>query len=1053
MKQPLPYAGTAVSMMFISALAFAQPNNNGQLDMTEEFTTKYTVPFTMPDGIKLMADVFLPIVRDCLMVEMDTTITIFAMDLKIKTNIEIIQKNSQLIIYDSLCISNCNDTANDVWILRPRPEWFELPLIFTRTPYNKGGGYNECTGTSDNLGEGDAAGALMCLLGYGYVMEDMRGRYASDGVYIPMYSDSWEKSPYHPDYAHPADVLYFNNPTSQDPLNSNKHEDGYWSVKYIIDSLTGDVLGKYGVKPPVDGFVCNGSLGMFGGSALGNTQLQAAAAHPIDPFNRGLKGLLPIVASNEHQRFTGYQNGVFRERIITGWLKGQIMDLTEPEACLEDFGITVNDNDKQNTIHTPADYNLPDKFKVAELVTDYWSSYRPNSSALSALYPNSSGRPEMDASRAFIDGAGNGSMIGTYSRYMNMKVPVYHLTGWWDIFTDGQIETWHYSRWAMDSLYSILPSGPMRDYVLRLKKMQKIVIGPWAHQTIGQLTTGDMTYKENVIDITKVNPDEIDLNNLPINEALQSEFLTWFRYALNYNEYKTIGEPKFFIPESDRWQFLGTYFDLISQENDTMDIRIPSEDYKVPFVEFFNFLNGTGGLASIKAEVQSRKYPNLNLVIEFPIPALGYATLPGLDSTKIENITTPDYENDIPPFRFYFIGPVNDGIPENDNLANFWFPTDTFPLKNDVTFKSIFLHENNQLKWTAPANASDNYMIYLHDPDDPVKTVGGGNMIVKNPNGDGRNSQGQMNLAEASVINLTMDREGVIKFETPLLDTSVSVIGFPVANIWAKTAPAGTVNGETDTDFNVRILDVYPDGREFFVVEGTVNARARNYARTVADYPIRDFKYTVGGDGIPFYPADTVAFSNIKANQLYEYRFKMMPLGYVWGKNHKIKILISSSNHPRYQSNANIPLENGEFFRRYPMDGRSYNYNGSDMYPRKAVQRIAISATHPSRIELPVFTGDITAVKEPEKEKVYANATVYPNPAQNSFYIYMGEYGNYSFSVFNVMGQKVQTGKFKQKIAVNISGYHEGVYFVEITDRASLKSWKRKMVVALDGRY
>ena len=42
-----------------------------------------------------------------------------------------------------------------------------------------------------------------------------------------------------------------------------------------------------------------------------------------------------------------------------------------------------------------------------------------------------------------------------------------------------------------------------------LAKLQKLVIGPWAHQTISSLSTGDMNYKDNAAEITK-----FDLENL-----------------------------------------------------------------------------------------------------------------------------------------------------------------------------------------------------------------------------------------------------------------------------------------------------------------------------------------------------------------------------------------------------------------------------------------------------------------------------------------------------------------------------------------------------------
>jgi hypothetical protein len=110
--------------------------------------------------------------------------------------------------------------------------------------------------------------------------------------------------------------------------------------------------------------------------------------------------------------------------------------------------------------------------------------------------------------------------------------------------------------------------------------------------------------------------------------------------------------------------------------------------------------------------------------------------------------------------------------------------------------------------------------------------VGGANMIVRTPDGL-RDSQGQFNLVEWA--EYTMDRPGVIQFETEVLQDTLCVVGFPEATIYAKSNPSGVTSGPTDTDFFVRVVDVYPDGRELYVVEGCVNARARNYARSIVE--------------------------------------------------------------------------------------------------------------------------------------------------------------------------------------------------------------------------
>ena len=91
----------------------SQTNNNGQLDLITELSTVITVPFTMPDGVKLETDIYLPIISDSVVFSIGAY------------TIELIPKGTQLIIYDS--IGNTLNTNK-----------YQLPMIFTRTPYRKG---------------------------------------------------------------------------------------------------------------------------------------------------------------------------------------------------------------------------------------------------------------------------------------------------------------------------------------------------------------------------------------------------------------------------------------------------------------------------------------------------------------------------------------------------------------------------------------------------------------------------------------------------------------------------------------------------------------------------------------------------------------------------------------------------------------------------------------------------------------------------------------------------------------------------------------------------
>ena len=186
---------------------------NGEIDNLLEFCTPYSEEFVMSDSVKLMTDVYLPVMRDCLMVPISIELPellqgIFGDD-PIEYNLELIPRGTQYVIYDSL---------NG----QPNPNPYKLPMGLTRTPYDKG-----------DLNADEAP--IMNLLGYAFAKQDQRGRYASEGVYLPLTSDGLDKGVYHPNSQH---VLDGTDPN--DPKNGNRHEDGYDTKEYIKNRLMRD---------------------------------------------------------------------------------------------------------------------------------------------------------------------------------------------------------------------------------------------------------------------------------------------------------------------------------------------------------------------------------------------------------------------------------------------------------------------------------------------------------------------------------------------------------------------------------------------------------------------------------------------------------------------------------------------------------------------------------------------------------------------------------------------------------------------------------------------
>jgi predicted acyl esterase len=945
------------SFAFLWFSAIAQ-NNNGQIDMLEELAQKQTVAIPMSDGTHIMTDVFLPITSDSLMVTFNL--------LGNNVTLQLIPKNTQLVIYP---------TQKDALGTNiPNPNPYQLPLLLTRTPY-------------DRRGIGAAGGALT-LLGYAYVSQDTRGRFESEGVDIPMYSDGWAKTPYSTN----APVLDITN--NNDPHNSLRHQDGWDSYQYLLNNLRKDYDLNNDGNPETNATICNGTIGAVGASAFAISHFQMSAAHKINPDSAGLRGMLAAVATTEHYRHTFYHNGVFREGLIYEWVRGQIFDL-EPDSNSVDLSLN-------NAIHSPADYNQITNQAVMDLSLDHISKLNYGGNA-SFAYPYSHLRHQMDVSHAPVDALGNGQMNGQFSRYSNIDVPTYHLTGWFDIFASGQIESYFNIKNALAS---------------RNNRRQKLIIGPWAHQTVTARKTGDVTYPTNVADVIGFAGDGFDFNNpagLDIGAILQAEPLSFIRYALNENGFVKLGEPVVRIPVSQVWQNAGQ----------GIRVRVPSQNYDISITELLNFLAGQSGLPAITAMVDFGLGANQ---VSLPIPAIP-AQLPIAVSGAIQPPTPVNFEA-IPDIRFYVMG-ATDTAGNTLGAGNYWAATDRFPIDAGATaWTNLYLHQNGDANTTLPS-FDEGSRDYTHDPNAPITTCGGGNMFESTPD-NSRISQGQMNYKDSSVTVLTMDNNSVISFETAALNDTMSVIGYPKATLFAKSQPLSVTNGETDTDFFVRILDVCPDGRELYVVEGAINARARDYARSIYN-----------GTEDP-----TATFSNININQFYELNFEMLPIAYTFGIGHKIKILISSSNYPRYQSNPNVPIAQGEFFRRQPNDNKTYTYQGQNYSPRIATNSITFSTTSPSRIELPVYNGQVMSVAETSNTQNHSSFSISPNPTADIITLNFNNLSDYQIRLYNNLGQLSQQHftAASSSTQLNLSDLPAGLYHVEVLDNKTQKAQTQNVI-------
>ena len=123
-----------------------------------------------------------------------------------------------------------------------------------------------------------------------------------------------------------------------------------------------------------------------------------------------------------------------------------------------------------------------------------------------------------------------------------------------------------------------------------------------------------------------------------------------------------------------------------------------------------------------------------------------------------------------------------------------------------------------------------------------------------------------------------LNRTDILWFTADPFTFETAVVGQLSATIWVAT-------DRTDTDFTVKLMDVYPDGRSMLLQDGIARLRWRNGG-------------TVAQPAVP--------------GQVYQLTVKCQHTAYIFEPGHALRVAISSSNHPRFQFNPNNGLPIGE---------------------------------------------------------------------------------------------------------------------------------------------
>ena len=254
------------------------------------------------------------------------------------------------------------------------------------------------------------------------------------------------------------------------------------------------------------------------------------------------------------------------------------------------------------------------------------------------------------------------------------------------------------------------------------------------------------------------------------------------------------------------------------------------------------------------------------------------------------------------PFRFfdYWLKGCRNGVPYDKPVhyyvmgdrcdprapGNFWRSADNWPPPSKPT--EFYLHADGAIRDAAP-QSPDGRLSYRYDPNRPVPTAGGQNLNLPQGPRDQRKIE---------------SRPDVLVFTTDVLSKPLEVSG----RIYAKLYVSSDC---PDTDFTVKLSDVYPDGRSMLLCDGILRARYReSFERE----------------------------SFLEPGTVYELTIDLWSTSIIFNRGHRIRVAVSSSNSPRFEPNRNT--------------GGSHN---DGQPPRIATNTLHLSNQYPSHVILPVY--------------------------------------------------------------------------------------------------
>jgi putative CocE/NonD family hydrolase len=227
--------------------------------------------------------------------------------------------------------------------------------------------------------------------------------------------------------------------------------------------------------------------------------------------------------------------------------------------------------------------------------------------------------------------------------------------------------------------------------------------------------------------------------------------------------------------------------------------------------------------------------------------------------------------------------------------GQYWTSLETWP---DAWMTNYYFHSDKTASQLSPTpDEGPVSTTYKYDPVDPAPTMGGCNL----PDSIGGTIPcGPLDQQEVD------KRSDVLTFQIPAVTEELAISGGIYATLYVSS-------DAIDTDFTVKVSDVYPTGE----------------ARILQDNAVR-MKWREGGE-------EPV---HMEKDQVYKVEMNLWNTSYIVAPGHALRFSVSSSNFPRFNANYN----NGVLLKDPTFPGT----------PVVAMNTLYHSAKYPSHVKLPI---------------------------------------------------------------------------------------------------